>query len=155
MKRTPLRLFLVAPALFFSFFCTNYSSQATIVNPVIILRIEKEGTGHIVTVAAQNVEISFAGYAVFQASSEAGVRSQTAVTAANTCFRSGVLPNQAIEYIMEIKPGQTTVTAGTSNRICAAPVGLTPGNFLGIRSLQYQSLTNIVSGDISNTVFIP
>ncbi|MCB1173136.1 MAG: hypothetical protein KDK39_06210 [Leptospiraceae bacterium] len=133
--------------------CTNYSSDPQIVSTPILLGVQTEGTGHILTVAAQNVEIGFLGYRLYQASSESALRA-LAVDNGTTCGPINTQPNASVEYIMEAKPGQTAVTAGTTNRVCAFNASLTSGNYVGVRSLIF-SLTAVGTSEISNALLIP
>ncbi len=138
--------------------CTNYSSKPQTANPPIILSIAQEGTGHILTVSAQNAEIGFSGYELFQGISESAVR--------NAAKNSGVLcgslafnPNQAVNSIIEVKPGQTTASptvSGATNRLCAVPLLLTAGTFVALRSLITQNVAGGIGESISsNAVVVP
>ncbi|MCB1323960.1 MAG: hypothetical protein H7A21_01505 [Spirochaetales bacterium] len=148
--RWPRLLSLVALC---SLACTNYSSSPQIVNPPIILGIQAEGTGHIITVAAQNTELGFVSYRLFQGIDESAARTQT--TGGTDCGPFNILPNDAVQYIIEVKPGQTAVTAGTTdNRLCAMATGLTSGRYVALRSLVF-NITSIGTSDPSNAVLVP
>ena len=134
--------------------CTNYSAETQNINPPIILTVTAEGTGHILTVAAQNAELGFFGYRLFQAPTEAGVRALNP-TAGTDCGALAAVPNQAINYVLEAKPGQTAPSlSDTDVRICAFPVQLTSGSYIAVRALGF-SITTVNTSEISNAVIVP
>ena len=135
--------------------CTNYSAETQNVNPPILTSIAREGTGHIITMAAQNTEIGFAGYRLFQGTTDTGVRTANSLSGIDCSRPLAVLPNQAISYVIEVKPGQTAVSAGYSNRVCAVPLALTPGTLVGVRSLILRDLLSLDTGLSSNTLVVP
>ena len=159
---------------YFGFFCiiallsnfgctTNYSSDEQVVNPLIIVSypdeeniiahpIVSEGDGHLVTVAAQNQEIGFAGYRLYEEDTAAEAQNSTS---GYDCGALAVLPISSTEYIIEVKPDQTTVTSGYSNRLCAIPYQLTSGRWIVMRSLITRSLVSLGTSIPSNAVQVP
>lgn len=134
--------------------CTNYSSDTENINPPILLGIAIEGSGHLITVAAQNLEIGFLGYRLYEGLSEDAVRAANVDTGIN-CGPFNLTPDAALEYKIEVKPGQTAVTAGTTDyRLCAVNGSLTSGHYVMIRSLII-SLTTINTSDPSNVLYVP
>lgn len=145
--------------------CTNYSAEEPIVNPPILLgltsptdttlAIAAEGTGHILRVRAINQEIGFAGYRLYQASTDAAVRALS-VDAGTDCGPLAVSPVSSVEYIIEVKPGQSTVTPGlTDNRLCAMNTTLVSGNYVLLRSLIFRSPVAVSTSIPSNSAVVP
>ncbi len=136
------------------FACTNYTAETQNINPPIILSIVAEGTGHLITVSAQNAEIGFFGYRLYQGTDESAVRAINPNNGTD-CGALAILPEQALNYVIEAKPGQTAPTAGaTDNRICALPVTLTSGSFVALRALGF-SISSVNTSVISNAVVVP
>lgn len=135
--------------------CYNYSSQAQSVNPPIVTAIAREGTGHIITMAAQNVEIGFGGYRLYQASNDTAVRGADPLAGVDCTRPLAVLPNQAIPYIIEVKPGITSVSAGYTDRLCAVSLALTPGTFVAVRALILRDLFSFDTSLSSNSLLVP
>ncbi|MBI3394961.1 MAG: hypothetical protein HY042_03925 [Spirochaetia bacterium] len=136
--------------------CTNYSTQQQTVNPPILTGISVEAPGHIITLAAQNIEPGFTGYRVFTGTSDSAARSAV-VTSGTDCFLA-TLPNQPIQYVAEIKPNQVTVTPSTSTtstRLCAAPLQLVSGQYVAMRALIFRDFTSVDTSISSNTVIVP
>jgi len=135
--------------------CTNYSAQNQTINPPILASISPEGTGHIITLYAQNTEIGFAGYRLFQSSSDTLVRNADPLSGVDCSRPLAVPPNQAITYVIEVKPGQTAVSPGYSNRLCVVSLLLTSGTFVALRSLSLSGLTSVDTSLSSNSLVVP
>ncbi len=135
--------------------CTNYSADTQKVNPPILTAIAREGTGHIITMAAQNTEIGFVGYRLFQGTTDAGVRNANALSGIDCSRPLAVLPNQGISYVIEVKPGQTAVSPGYTNRLCAISLTLTSGSLIAVRSLILRDLISVDTSISSNTLIVP
>ncbi len=134
--------------------CTNYTAEEQLVNPPIILDITAEGTGHIITVAAQNSEIGFFTYRLFQGTSEADVFTQNPLGGTD-CGPLALLPDTATNYIIEVKPGQSTVTAGASGlRLCSIPATLSSGEVIAIRAVIF-NITSVQTSIPSNVFTVP
>ncbi len=133
--------------------CTNYSSRPQTVNPPILLGIVREGSGHVMTVSAQNVEIGFINYRVYVGATEDASRG-AAVGAGVDC-NPVILPNQAVEYTVEIKPDQTTVTAGVTNRLCLAQMSAATGQYITMRAILFRDFSSVDSSISSNAVVAP
>lgn len=141
--------------LFACLSCYNYSSQAQNVNPPILTAIAREGTGHIITMAAQNVEIGFGGYRLYQASNDNAVRGADPLAGVDCTRPLAVLPNQAIAYVIEVKPGIVNVSAGYTDRVCAVSLALTPGTFVAVRSLILRDIFSFDTSLSSNSLLVP
>lgn len=135
--------------------CYNYSSQAQTVNTPILTAIAREGTGHIITMAAQNVEIGFGGYRLYQASSDSAVRALDALSGVDCSRPLAVLPNQAIPYVIEVKAGLATVSPGYTDRVCAVSLTLVPGTFVAVRALIFRDLFSFDTSLSSNSLLVP
>lgn len=133
--------------------CTNYSSRPQTVNPPILLGIVKEGSGHVITIAAQNVEVGFLGYRVYTGATEAASR-DAAVSAGIDC-PPVIVPNQAVEYTVEVKPNQATVTSGVTNRLCLAQTSVAAGQYVTMRALLFRDFTSLDSSISSNALVAP
>lgn len=153
--------FLFCFVLFSS--CTNYSTKPLSINPVIILSpisgsspttqiqgIEKTTTGHLIRVAAQNVELTFKGYRIFQAPSEEQVQILNPNSGVN-CGNLLEIPNVPIVYTMEA----STNPIGVAN-LCVFPVDLISGYYATIRVVYFNGIGSEdgVSSS-SNAVLIP
>ncbi len=134
--------------------CTNFSAESQVINPPILFSVAAEDTGHIISLSAQNTELGFAGYRLFYGATEG----EALTTTTNTvdCGALSLLPNQAITYVIEVKPGQSAVTAGnTDNRLCAVPFGLSSGQYVAIRALVFQDLVSLGTSITSNALVVP
>ena len=161
----PLSFICLMALCLFALCCTNYSGDSPTVNPPILLAltspqdsslaIEKEGTGHILHVRALNQELGFSGYRLYAADSEAAVRA-LGVDTGSDCGALNLTPIASVEYIIEAKPGQSTVTAGApGQRLCAIDATLRPGQWILLRSLIYKSPTSVGTSTPSNTAQVP
>lgn len=133
--------------------CTNYSAEQQTINPPIILSVVADNGGHLITVAAQNSELGFFGYRLYQSTSEAAVRGLNPNNGTD-CGALAIVPDRAQNYVIEVRAGQVAPTAGTTDRICALPVSLTSGGFIALRALGF-SVTSINTSEISNAVIVP
>jgi hypothetical protein len=133
--------------LFYLISCTNYSSNPIPINPVILLAppdgnssttkinaIEKTSTGHVLRVAAQNVELTFKGYRIYQAPTEDQVLKLPS-DAGIDCGSLLQFPNTGIVYIMEA----STNPLGLST-LCTFPISLTTGNYASIRTVYFNGI---------------
>ncbi|GIX42862.1 MAG: hypothetical protein KatS3mg129_2595 [Leptospiraceae bacterium] len=150
--------------LFFIYLsCTNYSSKPLPVNPVILLAppsgnstttkinaIEKTSTGHILRVAAQNTELTFKGYRIYQAPTEEQVLNLDASSGVD-CGSLLELPNTGKIYIMEA----STNPLGLAT-LCTFPVNLTSGYYVSIRVTYFQGIGQEDGTSMpSNALLIP
>lgn len=152
-KRTALTLVAFLTFVGLSGGCTNYSAEQQTINPPIILGITPDNGGHLITVAAQNGELGFFGYRLYQSTSEAGVR-ELNPNSGTDCGALAIVPDRAQNYVIEVRAGQVAPTAGTTDRICALPVSLTSGGFIALRALGF-SVTSINTSEISNAIVVP
>jgi len=133
--------------LFYLISCTNYSSNPIPINPVILLAppdgnssttkinaIEKTSTGHVLRVAAQNVELTFKGYRIYQAPTEDQVL-KLPNDAGIDCGSLLQFPNTGIVYIMEA----STNPLGLAT-LCTFPISLTTGNYASIRTVYFNGI---------------
>jgi hypothetical protein len=144
-------------------YCTNYSSKPLPVNPVILLAppsgnststkinaIEKTSTGHILRVAAQNVELTFKGYRIYQAPTEEQVRNLPSTSGVD-CSPLLELPNSSKVYIMEA----STNPLGLAT-LCTFPVNLTSGFYVSIRVTYFTGIGQEDGTSMpSNALLIP
>lgn len=151
------RTFLTAtllPGLLGFFACTNYSVDSQIVNPPIITNIATHENGHLFTVAAQNIEIGFVGYRLFQGTSEDDARNEETAESFD-CGPIDTVPTQAIDYFIEAQAGKITVDSDDTDFICVFNTTLTPGRYVVIRSLIVEDLVNTGTSIASNAVIVP
>ena len=134
--------------------CTNYSVDAQIVNPPLITKIESEDSGHLLTVAAQNIELGFVGYRMFQGSSEDDARNEETAESVD-CGPIDTPPTAATDYFIEVKPDKLVVDAEDTDHICVFNYSLTPGRYIVLRSLIVQDLVNTGTSIASNAVIVP
>ncbi|MBX7059655.1 MAG: hypothetical protein K1X75_16445 [Leptospirales bacterium] len=131
--------------------CTNFSAEDNIINTPILMSITREGSGHLIQVQAQNAELGFIGYRLFTGASA------TAAQAASSGVDCGALnlltTTAGIRYI-EAKPGQSSVTAGTTDRICAAPLTINAGDYVVMRATVFD-LAAIAQSNASNALQAP
>ena len=133
---------------------TNYSAIPIAVNLPLILKISKEGTGHVITIRAQNEEIGFSGYRLFTGATAEEAR--TEATGTDCSWPLATDNNRAMGYLIEVKPGQTSVTPTTAdNRLCAVPLLLNSGEWVTLRSLIYKNITTTETSEPSNAVQVP
>jgi hypothetical protein len=128
--------------------CNRYSTESLPVNPVILLgppngqssytgirAIERiPGGGHLIRVSAQNSELLFQGYRIYQAPSEAAVL-ELPSAAGTDCGVLFTYPVLGIIYTME---ASTAPKLTSENLLCSFPIDLTPGQYVSIRAL-YQA----------------
>ena len=142
-----MKLFFKSFLIFYLISCTNYSSNPIPINPVILLApqdgnssttkidaIEKTSTGHILRVAAQNVELTFKGYRIYQAPTEDQVLKLPS-NAGIDCSSLLQFPNTGIVYVMEA----STNPLGFAT-LCTFPVNLTTGNYVSIRAVYFRGV---------------
>jgi hypothetical protein len=137
--------------------CTNYSSSDAVqVNIPIITLISKNGTGgHLIEMAAQNAEVGFAGYRVFQGATEQVVQTAAPETGTDCSLPLYVLPTQGIPYRIEVDPLAGPPLVNTLNIVCTVHVSLTAGNYTAVRPLIYSNFYTITTGLSSNAVIVP
>ncbi|MCE9596505.1 MAG: hypothetical protein K8S54_00925 [Spirochaetia bacterium] len=149
-----IRLTSIAPLLLLAF-CTNYSSQKQIVNPPILTSIAVEGTGHVITMTAQNVELGFSGYRLYQGASDSAVRNADPLAGLD-CSRPLAVPtNSGIAYQVEVKAGQSAISPGFPNRVCLVSLQLTSGTFVAMRSLILRDFLSLDTSISSNSLLVP
>ncbi len=134
--------------------CTNYSVDSQIVNPPIITKIQTDGNGHLLTVAAQNIEIGFSGYRLFQGTSEDDARNEETAEKVD-CGPLDTIPSQAVDYFIEVKPGKVLVDDDDTNYLCVFNYSLTKGRYIVLRSLIVEDLVNTGTSIASNASIVP
>lgn len=134
--------------------CTNYSSEEKRVNPPILLGIQADGTGYLLTVAVQNTEIGFEGYRLYQGLSETEVRNKNDSEGVDCSVPLQAVPARAIPYTIEVKPDQIGPTAG-SDSLCNVPLTLVPGTVIALRSLIFENYFSSATSMSSNALIVP
>ncbi|MDH5655570.1 MAG: hypothetical protein OEZ34_06650 [Spirochaetia bacterium] len=140
--------------------CTNYSSSPNgfIVNTPIItqITISPNGTGgHYIEMSAQNTEIGFLGYRIFQSTTEAGLLNAPPASGTD-CSQLYLIPNQGITYRIEVDPLAVAPPVDNPNNIiCFTNISLIPGNYAGIRALKTSDFFSITTGLSSNAAIVP
>ncbi len=115
------------------------------------MAITAEGAGHLIQVQAVNQELGFIGYRVISAATATEAQASSSGV---DCGALNLLPAQGAIRFIEAKPNQSAVTAGTSDRICAAPVALSSGAFVTVRATVFD-LSAIAVSNSSNAVAVP
>lgn len=134
--------------------CFHYSTSEQTVNAPVLLGIERIASGHRLKVAAQNLEIGFAGYRLYEGASESEARSLDAPTQKD-CGPFGTLPAQGVEYAMDIRVDRTTVEDGSVNHLCVFTHAATPGNYVVVRALLLRDLQSQATSIASNALIAP
>ncbi|MBL8020902.1 MAG: hypothetical protein JNM27_14625 [Leptospirales bacterium] len=135
--------------------CTNYSSQKQLVNPPILTAIAVEGTGHVITMTAQNVEIGFSGYRLYQGTSDSAVRGADPLAGIDCSRPLAVATNAGVAYQVEVKAGQSAISPGFPNRVCVVPLQLTSGTYIAMRSLILRDFLSLDTSISSNSLLVP
>lgn len=139
--------------LTFSVGCTNYSSEDKTVNPPILLGIKADGDGHLITVAAQNLEIGFQGYRLYQGISETDARNKDGLDGVDCTFPLTESTSRGIEYTIEVRPGISAPTS--TDYVCAVPLQLTSGTWITMRSLIFADFYSSDTSISSNALTVP
>ena len=134
--------------------CFNYSTTQQTVNPPVILGISNEGGSHLIKVAAQNIEIGFAGYRLYQGDTEEDAR-DLEIASSYDCGLLATFPTQPIEYYIEVNASKTDPDSDDSNYLCVVTYVLTPGKWVSLRSLIARDLTTKDASISSNAVMVP
>jgi len=147
-------------------YCNQYSTEDVAINPVVLLgppagqtsytdieTIESlAGGGHIIRVSAQNSELLFQGYRIYEANSEAAVQSLPA-SAGTDCGTMLQYPVLGMIYVME---ASATPTYAGSDLLCTFPVTLTPGNYVSVRAVYLAAYGQPASTSMpSNALIVP
>lgn len=146
--RDALRNIALSGILILFVACNQYSTESVPINPVVLLgppdgqtshtgiaAIERiSGGGHLLRVSAQNSELLFQGYRIYQAPSEAAVMALSA-DAGTDCGAFFTYPVLGIVYTME---ASTAPKLTAANLLCSFPVNLTPGQYVSVRAV-YQA----------------
>ncbi|WP_210414395.1 LIC11661 family lipoprotein [Leptospira jelokensis] len=138
--------------------CTNYSTTASVQAPPTLISITNNGNSNFtIKVRAQNPELIFQGYRLFEAPTEALAQNPSDLNQGAQCLLAQTAIVQPIEYTFEVDPSQNANTAGVSCRIFAT---LTPGNHISLRTLGLAvNLSNNTSSyrvsPPSNTLIVP
>ncbi len=133
--------------------CTNYSTEEREVNPPILLAIEAITGGYKLTVIAQNIEIGFMGYRLYQGITEEDSRSRSDVDGIDCSSSARIYTNQSIQYYIEVVPGQTIPSS--SDYICSVPLQLTPGTWIHLRSLLMEGFGTLKTSIPGNALPVP
>ncbi|PKL30477.1 MAG: hypothetical protein CVV45_17320 [Spirochaetae bacterium HGW-Spirochaetae-10] len=146
--------------------CNQYSTETLPMNPVVLLgppdgqtsytgiaAIERiSGGGHLLRVSAQNSELLFQGYRIYQASSEAAVMALSA-DAGTDCGTLFTYPVLGIVYTME---ASTAPKLTADNLLCSFPINLTPGQYVSIRAVYQAAFGQPATTSLpSNALIVP
>ncbi len=143
--------------------CKQYTSKPLSVNPAIILSplsgsssttkiqgIEKTSTGHILRLAAQNYELTFKNYRIYQALTEDQVLNLPPSSGID-CGSLLELPNTSKIYIVEA----STNPLGLAT-LCTFPINLTTGNYVSIRVVFFNGIGQEDGTSLpSNAILVP
>ncbi|TGL19010.1 hypothetical protein EHQ46_14485 [Leptospira yanagawae] len=138
--------------------CTNYSTTSSVQAPPTLISITNNGNSNFtIKVRAQNPELIFQGYRLYEAPSEALAQNPNDLNQGAQCLLAQTAIVQPIEYTFEVDPSSNANTAGVSCRIFAT---LTPGNHISFRTLGLAvDLANSTSSyrvsPPSNTLIVP
>lgn len=144
--------------------CDQYSTEAIPINPVVLLgppdgqtaytgitAIERiSGGGHLLRVSAQNSELLFQGYRLYQAASEEAVMSLPA-EAGTDCGPFFTYPVLGIVYTME---ASTSPKLTSENLLCTFSVDLTPGQYVAIRAVYLSAYGQPATTSLSSNALI-
>ncbi len=144
-------------------YCTQYTSKPLSVNPAIILSpisgsssttnikgIEKTSTGHILRLSAQNYELIFKNYRIYQAPTEEQVLNLPP-SSGTDCGPLLELPNTSKIYIVEA----STNPQGLAT-LCTFPINLITGNYVSIRVVFFNGIGQEDGTSLSsNAVLVP
>lgn len=150
--------YLIAVFLVFLGNCTNYSTTSAVQAPPTLISITNNGNSNFtIKVRAQNPELIFQGYRLFEAPTEALAQNPTDLNQGAQCLLAQASIVQPIEYLFEVDPSSNANTAGVSCRIFAT---ITPGNYISLRTLGLAvNLANSTSSyrvsPPSNTLIVP
>lgn len=147
------------------FGCTNYSvSKAKTVPPILVAIIPISGvtSGYQIKMRVTNQEPFFAGYKLYVGADENAARNPSdLVNSGNSCTGApGIIPNQPIEYYLEVAPSVASLPA-TGNRLCTYQTTLNPGEYISVRTLLLSITPSNQGGNRinpslpSNTLIVP
>lgn len=129
----------------------NYTTQELSVNPPVLLDVQAEGTGHVISFSAYNPDLIFLGYRLFVGTSEKDVRNQNS-SAGIDCSPLYVSTTTPGTYELEVKPDSYTPTSG---RVCAVTLSLPSGSWVALRAVQYNDFLTTETGNSSNALPVP
>ncbi len=161
-----ISFFIISSSSIFLLSCYNYSSNRIITNPPTLVGIATIATGHELRIRAGNAEAFFGGYTLYTGTTAFASRNPSDFSTGKGCVLPlNLLPNQPIEYSIEVTPNSGPLAApGTGenqNRVCKIIATLTTGEFITLRSSVISLDLNSATKDIyvysmpSNTLQVP
>lgn len=160
------RLFIIVIFACLISYCNQYTAENLPINPVVLLgppdgqvvhtnikAIERmNGGGHLIRVAAQNSELLFQGYRIYQATTEQSVHSLPA-SAGIDCEPLYTYPVLGIVYTLE---ASTNPLRLSDNFLCSFPINLTPGQYVSIRAKYLRGFgSEVLTSMPSNALIVP
>ncbi|PJZ68297.1 hypothetical protein CH373_10390 [Leptospira perolatii] len=144
----------------------NYSTNRIVTTPPTIISISAISSGHEIRLRAGNPEFLFNGYTLYAASTEFASRNPADFSSGANCqLPLNLIPNQPIEYSIEVSPNTGPLAAPgvgeNQNRVCKIIATLTSGQFVTLRSSVFSVDLNNATKDVfvfslpSNTISVP
>ncbi|MBW7857542.1 MAG: hypothetical protein H3C43_04435 [Leptonema sp. (in: Bacteria)] len=161
-----LRLFIIVVFACLISYCNQYTAEKLPINPVVLLgppdgqtvhtkikAIERiPNGGHIIRVAAQNAELLFQGYRIYEAATEQAVLSLPA-SAGIDCEPLYTFPVLGIIYTVEASTNPLRIS---DNFLCSFPINLTAGQYVSIRAKYLRGLgSDVMTSMPSNALIVP
>lgn len=148
---------LAGMALLFSGCLTNYSYSSLKVSAPILLQISlnPSAPGYLIQIAAQNSEVGFSGYRLFQGISEDGARNADPLSGIDCSTPLANLPVRGIPYYIEANPTSSGPQPNTLDHLCNVQLALTSGTWVALRSVLHTSLTASTTSISSNALPVP
>ena len=134
--------------------CTNYSSEQQQVNAPVLLEIQSYTGGHLIRVSAQNNEIGFQGYRLYQGINENEARNRAEGDGIDCSFPLREMPNRSVYYYLEAVPNKSGPD-DVDKHLCNVPLSLTPGTWISIRGLIFQDIQSVKTSIPSNALPVP
>lgn len=145
---------------FFFWQCSNYTATKYNTVPPLLVSIAANSdiAGYSITVRANNPEIFFVGYRLYVGNSDGEARNPADLTSGYNCASGlAIIPNQPIEYTLDIDPDTAATRGGVA---CTFAANVTTGQYISIRglllSIQPTQTNNSFSLSLpSNSLIIP
>ncbi|WP_411822351.1 LIC11661 family lipoprotein [Leptospira sp. 'Mane'] len=142
--------------------CTNYTTSASNQAPPLLVSAVNNGNSNFtLKVRANNPEIIFQGYRLFQGNSESEARNPGDLNSGSDCtLQNGqvsVLINQPAEYTFEIDPVAAVSSSGV---VCRFQRTVASGQYISLRAISLSLTTQTNSSSLrvsgpSNAIILP